>query len=136
VVSALDTQLNTELSQFHIERSALAGPLPGPGSEQAGHELSADRPGIPCPKCKFGRLRRPEGRDFLGCDQFRQGCNFIVGATVAKKPLTDEQIETLCTKGKTELIKGFTSKLGRPFDAYLICTEATEWKTKFQFDPR
>jgi DNA topoisomerase-1 len=136
VVSALDTQLNTELSQFHIERSALAGPLPGPGSEQAGHELSADRPGIPCPKCKFGRLRRPEGRDFLGCDQFRQGCNFIVGATVAKKPLTDEQIETLCTKGKTELIKGFTSKLGRPFDAYLVCTEATEWKTKFQFDPR
>ncbi|MDR3727107.1 MAG: type I DNA topoisomerase [Terracidiphilus sp.] len=137
VVSALDTQLNTELSQFHIERSALAGPLPEPGSErQAGPPLDANRPGIPCPKCKVGRLRRPEGRDFFGCDQFRQGCNFIVGATVAKKPLTDEQIEALCTKGKTELIKGFTSKLGRPFDAYLVCSETTEWKTKFQFEQR
>jgi DNA topoisomerase-1 len=136
VVSALDAQLNTELSQFHIERSALAGPLSEPGSQQAGQKLSADRPGIPCPKCKIGRLRRPEGRDFFGCDQFRQGCTFIVGATVAKKQLTDKQIETLCAKGKTELLKGFTSKLGRPFDAYLVCSEATEWKTKFQFESR
>jgi DNA topoisomerase-3 len=78
----------------------------------------------------------PDGRDFFGCDQFRQGCTFIVGATVAKKQLTDKQIETLCAKGKTELLKGFTSKLGRPFDAYLVCSEATEWKTKFQFESR
>jgi DNA topoisomerase-1 len=136
VVSALDTQLNTELREFHIERSALAGPLPEPGSQQAGPPPDANRPGIPCPKCKIGRLRRPEGRDFFGCDQFRQGCTFIVGATVAKKQLTDKQIETLCAKGKTELLKGFTSKLGRPFDAYLVCSEATEWKTKFQFESR
>ncbi len=136
VVSALDAQLNTELREFHIERSALAGPLPEPGSQQAGPPPDANRTGIPCPKCKIGRLRRPEGRDFFGCDQFRQGCTFIVGATVAKKQLTDKQIETLCAKGKTELLKGFTSKLGRPFDAYLVCSEATEWKTKFQFESR
>lgn len=131
VVSALDTQLTEELGKFHIEpRPEFAAHRP------AGEAPAADRPGIPCPKCKIGRLRRPEGRDFFGCDQFRQGCTFIVGAVVAKKELTDNQIETLCTKGKTALLKGFTSKLGKPFDAYLVCSEATEWKTKFQFDPR
>jgi DNA topoisomerase-1 len=137
VVAGLDSQLNTELSQFHVERSPLAGPQSEHGPDrQAGPPPDANRPGIPCPKCKIGRLRRPEGRDFFGCDQFRQGCTFIVGATVAKKKLTDKQIETLCTKGKTALLKGFTSKMGRPFDAYLVCSEATEWKTKFQFESK
>jgi DNA topoisomerase-3 len=81
-------------------------------------------------------MRRPEGKDFFGCDQFRQGCTFTVSAIVAKKKLTDKQIESLCTKGKTALLKGFTSKLGKPFDAYLVCDETTEWKTRFKFEPR
>jgi len=137
VVSALDAQLNAELSQFHMERSAELASRPGDGSQRpASESLSADRPGIPCPKCKVGRLRQPEGKDFFGCDQFRQGCTFIVGGTVAKKKLTNEQIETLCAKGKTALLKGFTSKMGKPFDAYLVCSEATEWKTRFQFESR
>jgi DNA topoisomerase-1 len=131
VVSALDNQLITELRQFHlVPRPASAVPIP------AGEAPSPDRPGTPCPKCKIGRLRRPEGRDFFGCDQFRQGCTFIVSAVVAKKPLTDEEIEALCTTGKTPLIKGFTSKVGNPFDAYLVCDESTEWKAKFKFEAR
>jgi len=64
------------------------------------------------------------------------GCGFIVSATVAKKKLTDKQIETLCTKGKTALLKGFTSKMGKPFDAFLVCSEVTEWKTRFEFESR
>jgi DNA topoisomerase-1 len=137
VVSALDMQLNTELSQFHMVRSADLGSRPGDAPQAPEDEaLSAARPGIPCPKCKAGRLRRPEGKDFFGCDRFREGCGFIVSTTVAKKKLTDKQIETLCTKGKTALLKGFTSKVGKPFDAYLVCSEATEWKTRFQFESR
>jgi DNA topoisomerase-1 len=131
VVSALDTQLGAELDKFHIAaRPELAAHRP------AGEAPAADRPGTPCPKCKIGRLRRPEGKDFFGCDQFRQGCTFTVSATVAKKKLTDKQIETLCTKGKTALLKGFTSKMGKPFDAYLVCDETTEWKTRFKFESR
>jgi DNA topoisomerase-1 len=131
VVSALDTQLGAELGQFHIAaRPELAAHRP------AGEAPAADRPGTPCPKCKIGRLRRPEGKDFFGCDQFRQGCTFTVSATIAKKKLTDKQIETLCTKGKTALLKGFTSKMGKPFDAYLVCDETTEWKTRFKFESR
>jgi DNA topoisomerase-1 len=129
VVSALDTQLTTELGKFHIApRPEFAAQRP------AGEAPSPDRPGIPCPKCKIGRLRRPEGKDFFGCDQFRQGCTFTVSATIAKKKLTDKQIETLCTKGKTALLKGFTSKMGKPFDAFLVCDESTGWKTRFKFE--
>jgi DNA topoisomerase-1 len=132
VVSALDGLLNIELSQLHIERqTVIAAPRPAGEAAPSGPEA-----GIPCPKCKAGRLRRPTGKDFYGCDQFRQGCTFIVSVVVAKKKLTDKQIETLCTKGKTALLKGFTSKLGKPFNAFLVCSEATEWKTKFEFEPR
>jgi hypothetical protein len=131
VVSALDGLLNIELGQLHIERQpVLAAHRP------AGGATSATEAGIPCPKCKIGHLRRPNGKDFYGCDQYRQGCSFSVNVVIAKKKLTDKQIETLSTKGKTALIKGFTSKQGKPFDAFLVCSEATEWRTKFQFESK
>jgi len=131
VVSAMDAQLTGELGKFHLEdRPEYAALRP------ATEPLPADRPGAPCPRCKIGRLRRPSGRDFIGCDQFRQGCTFIVGTIVAKRPLANEELKALCTVGKTGLLKGFTSKLGKPFDAYLVCNESTGWRTKFEFEPR
>jgi DNA topoisomerase-1 len=131
VVSALDTQLTTELGHFHIDpRPEFAAHRP------ASEAPSPDRPGAPCPKCKIGRLRRPKGRDFIGCDQFQQGCTFLVGTIVAKRPLSNEELKALCTEGKTGLLKGFTSKLGKPFDAYLVCDESTDWKTKFKFESK
>jgi DNA topoisomerase-1 len=129
VVSALDTQLTAELGQLHIvPRPEFAAHRP------AGEAPSPTRPGIPCPKCKIGRVRRPEGKDFFGCDQFRQGCTFAVSAVIAKKKLTDKQVETLCGKGKTALLKGFTSRMGKPFNAFLVCDESTGWKTRFKFE--
>ena len=129
VVSALDNQLNSELSQLHVgAKPDLAAHRPTGGATSATH------PGIPCPKCKIGHLRQPNGKDFFGCDQYREGCTFSVNVVIAKKKLTDKQIETLVTKGKTPLIKGFTNSHGRPFDAFLSCNEATNWRTKFQFE--
>jgi DNA topoisomerase-1 len=131
VVSALDTQLNSELGQLHIERQPdLASHRPTGGA------TSATQPGLTCPKCKKGHLRRPNGKDFYGCDQYRDGCTFSVNVVIAKKKLTDKQVETLVTKGKTGIIKGFTSNQGKPFDAFLTCTEATNWRTKFEFESK
>jgi DNA topoisomerase-3 len=39
---------------------------------------------------------------------------------MCQKPITREQAIQLVTTGKTELIQGFISKKGRPFDAYLL----------------
>jgi DNA topoisomerase-1 len=129
VVSALDNQLNSELSQLHIgAKPDLAAHRPTNAATSATHS------GIACPKCKIGHLRRPNGKDFFGCDHYRRGCTFSLNVVIAKKKLTDKQIETLVTKGKTSLIKGFTNSQGKPFDAFLFCNEATNWRTKFQFE--
>ena len=53
---------------------------------------------------------------------------------VAKRQLTDKQIEALCAKGKTSLIKGFINKQSKPFDAMLKVSEETRWRTEFEFE--
>lgn len=51
-----------------------------------------------------------------------------------EKQLTDSQITDLVTKGKTSLIKGFRSRDGKPFDAYL--TFDKDFRTVYGFPPR
>ena len=131
VVSSIDDQLKKELAQLHIapqpalasngSASAKTGPAPPPGS-------------LVCPKCKQGTIKKPSGQNFYGCSRYREGCNFSIIETIAKKTLTPKQIETLCTKGKTGLLKGFISKQGKPFEAYLTLGDETNWKAQFRFE--
>jgi DNA topoisomerase-3 len=58
-------------------------------------------------------------------------CGFKVGKTIAGKKITDAQINRLLTKGRTDVIKGFTSKAGKSFDAIL---ELKGGDVKFCFD--
>lgn len=131
VVSALDGQLQSELGQLHI------APQPARRRSSEGGDANQGQTQITCPKCKKGHLRlRPkaEKRDFYGCDQYREGCTFSVNVYVAKKQLTDKQVETLCSKGKTNLIRGFINKQGKPFEAMLKVSEETRWRTEFLFE--
>jgi DNA topoisomerase-3 len=45
---------------------------------------------------------------------------FKVGRLMCQREITREQAVQLVTRGKTDLIEKFTSKKGRPFDAYLV----------------
>jgi DNA topoisomerase-3 len=45
---------------------------------------------------------------------------FKVGRLMCLREITREQAVQLVTRGKTDLIEKFTSKKGRPFDAYLV----------------
>src|SRR5262249_4015840 len=45
---------------------------------------------------------------------------FKVGRLMCQREITREQAIHLVTRGKTDLIEKFTSKKGRPFDAYLV----------------
>ncbi len=133
VVSAVDQQLQTELGQLHIApQFSPAEPRVSGGATST----SAPEGAILCPKCKAGHLRRPNGKDFYGCDQYRAGCTFSVNVTIAKKKLADKQIETLCKKGATGVIQGFINKQGKPFGATLLCSEATGWRTQFEFEDK
>ncbi|MBL9193007.1 MAG: DNA topoisomerase 3 [Opitutaceae bacterium] len=58
---------------------------------------------------------------------------FKVGRLMCQKPITRELAIQLVERQKTDLIQGFTSKKGRPFDAFLIRQGA---KIAWEFPPR
>ncbi len=59
--------------------------------------------------------------------------SFKVGRLMCQKQITREQAIQLVTNGKTDLIEKFTSKKGRPFDAYLVRQGG---KIAWEFPPR
>jgi DNA topoisomerase-3 len=58
---------------------------------------------------------------------------FRVGRLMCQKPITRENAIQLVAQGKTELIQGFTSKKGRPFDAFL---KREDGRIAWEFPPR
>ena len=58
---------------------------------------------------------------------------FKVGRLMCQKPVTRENAIQLVESGKTNLIEGFISKKGRPFDAFLVKHAA---KFSWEFPPR
>ncbi len=59
--------------------------------------------------------------------------SFRVPRLMCKKEVSREQAVQLVEKGKTDLIKGFISKKGRPFDAFLVRSDA---RIRWEFPPR
>ncbi len=58
---------------------------------------------------------------------------FKVGRLMCQKEITRERAIELVTRGKTDLIEKFTSKKGRPFDAFLVRQGP---KINWEFPPR
>ncbi|PIC66453.1 DNA topoisomerase III [Sporosarcina sp. P16a] len=71
----------------------------------------------PCPKCGKGNII--EHPKFYGCSNYKNGCKQTFPGLFLKKKLTVPQVKLLCTKGQTNVIKGFTSADGKKFDASL-----------------
>ena len=82
-----------------------------------------------CPKCKKGVV--VEGKMAYGCNEYKNGCDFVIWKKVAQKTLTEKNIIDLLEKQKTPVIKGFKSKAGKTFDAQLILKE--DFKVEFNF---
>ena len=61
-------------------------------------------------------------------------CRLAVFRSVAGKDLSDEQLKTLLSQGRTETIKGFQKKEGGIFDAAIVLN--AEYKTEFIFEVR
>ncbi|WP_438297192.1 DNA topoisomerase III [Sporosarcina sp. FA15] len=71
----------------------------------------------PCPACKEGMIIAR--KEFYGCSAYASGCKQTFPAVFLKKKLTPTQVKLLCTKGKTNVIKGFVSNSDKKFDASL-----------------
>ena len=88
------------------------------------------RSDILCPKCGKGSLVfYPRCAKCSDAD-----CGLTLFRSVAGKNLTDEQLTQLAVNGETGIIKGFTSKAGKSFEASLSLDG--EFKTVFVFPER
>lgn len=75
----------------------------------------------PCPACGKGNIIAHQ--KFYGCSNYKNGCKQTFPGLFLKKKLTVPQVKLLCTKGQTNIIKGFTSADGNKFDASLELKE-------------
>lgn len=86
---------------------------------------------IPCPKCKMGTMIEREL--FWGCTEFKdKTCDFSISKTLFQKKISNTQLQKLMLKGKTDLITGFISKVGKPFNALLKLGD--DYKIGLEFD--
>lgn len=70
-----------------------------------------------------------------GCSGYSDGCKFSINNEICGKKITENQVLTLITKGKTNTIKGFTGKSGKSFDAALKLDKASG-KVNFEFEQK
>ncbi len=80
-----------------------------------------------CPLCGKAVV---EGNKGYGCIGYKEGCQFVIWKKIAGKHITQRQAKTLLDKGKTGVIKGFTSKAGKKFDSALLVNNG---KVEFMF---
>ena len=72
-----------------------------------------------------------EYKKSYACESGKDGCGFILWKTMSGKEVTSIQVQNILQKGKSDLIKGFVSKTGKKFDAYLKLD--TDFKVVFEF---
>jgi len=83
-----------------------------------------------CPKCgSTGGFKE----SFKAYDCKNEACKLVVWKTVSSRELEPEEVRSLLETGSVGPLKGFKSKMGRPFEAKLALSEGTEWKTTFDF---
>lgn len=87
----------------------------------------AGRTGAPCPRCGGRVTFYPKAAK---CENAE--CGLAVFRTIAKKELTDGQLEALLVKGRTPTIKGFAKKDGGTFEAAVVFDG--DYRTAFAFE--
>ena len=82
-----------------------------------------------CPKCGAAAGFKESFKAY----DCKSGCGLVIWKTVSGRELEPEEVRSLLETGSVGPLKGFKSKMGRPFEAKLALSEATEWKTTFDF---
>ena len=72
---------------------------------------------LTCPKCGKGNVVK--GKTAWGCTLYGKSCDFLIPQEIEGKKLTQKQVETLVTKGKTGKLSGFKNSDGTPFSGIL-----------------
>lgn len=95
--------------------------------------VSHDKGIAECPKCTQGRVEKrksKKGAVFYPCNH--SDCNFVIFENMAGSKLSQTHVKELITQKQTKnKVKGFKSKKGKSFDAFVEMNE--EYKTQFRF---
>ena len=91
-------------------------PSPPPGAEANGGEEPTGEVIGKCPLCG-GDVR--QGKFNYACEKYKRGCEFSVGTKICSKAITPSMMKKMLFTGSSGLLKGFTSKAGKKFDAEL-----------------
>ena len=84
---------------------------------------------VKCPKCG-----KSDGfKESFKAYDCKAGCGLVVWKTVSGREFEPEEVRALLETGSVGPLKGFKSKMGRPFEAKLALGEGTAWKTTFDF---
>lgn len=90
-----------------------------------------------CPVC--GKKMKESKKSWY-CEGYNQEpkCSFTIWKEIAGKKISESAAKKLAAGKKTDLIKGFTGKSGKNFDAYLILQKDADgnFKTAFEFPAR
>jgi DNA topoisomerase-3 len=87
-----------------------------------------------CPKCG-GQVFDTEAAYLCERSQAdRKPCKFKLSKVILQQPIAPAQAAKLLSGNKTDLLKEFISKAGRPFPAYLVMDDMG--KVTFEFPPR
>jgi DNA topoisomerase-3 len=87
-----------------------------------------------CPKCG-GKVF--EGPDVYICEKSqadKKPCKFKISKVILQQPIDRAQATKLLADSRSDLLKDFISKAGKPFPAYLVMDELG--KITFEFPPR
>ncbi len=82
-----------------------------------------------CPICQSDVMDYPKS---YSCSKWKEGCKFTIWKIVAKKKLSQTSVSELMISKRTNLIKGFKSKTGKSFDAYLKMDQSGQVSFEFQ----
>jgi DNA topoisomerase-3 len=86
-----------------------------------------DLEAIDCPKCSSTKLMK--GKSAVGCSNFKE-CGFKVPFELMGKKLTDNQLNSLLTKGNSGKISGFVSPAGEKLEGNFLLTDTFNIKFK------
>ncbi len=105
----------------------------GNGATEA-PDLEGKEPVGACPKCG---ARVFELDMAYACEKAlgpQKACDFRSGKVILQRPIEREQMAKLLAGGRTDLLKRFISKRGRPFSAFLV--KSADGSVRFEFAPR
>ncbi len=125
--SASSAAVSAQRGSTHVgsarNRKARGTPAPVASGSASASAVAGSVADLGCPRCKQGTLM--PGQRGWGCTRWREGCRFVIWFELAGRKITEAQLRTLITTGKTRKAS-FVDAQGRVVNARLVLDPARE----------